>query len=51
MLENISLPYSVVDVEALACRRVLIFARELSITEAEVEGDSATAIDFINSEG
>ena len=51
MLENISLPYSVVDVEALACRRVVIFARELSITEAEVEGDSAMAIDFINSEG
>ena len=51
MLEKISLPYLVVDVEALTCRRVVIFDREFSITEAEVEGDSTMVIDFINSEG
>ncbi|KAL0007140.1 hypothetical protein SO802_008642 [Lithocarpus litseifolius] len=53
MSKKISLPYSVVDEEALACRRAVIFARELGITEVEVEveGDSAMVIDFINSKG
>ncbi|KAL0001817.1 hypothetical protein SO802_015598 [Lithocarpus litseifolius] len=50
MLEKISLPYSMVDMEALACRRVVIFAQELSIIEAEVEGDSTMVIDFISFE-
>ena len=49
MSKKISLPYSAVDVEALACRRAVIFAQELGITE--VEGDSAMVIDFINSKG
>ena len=51
MLEKISLPYSMVDMEALACRKAVIFAWELSITETEVEGDLAMVIDFINSKG
>ena len=51
MSEKISLPYSVVDREALACRRAVIFALELSITETKVEGDSTMFIDFINSKG
>ena len=39
MCENVSLPTSSVVVEALACRRVLVFAKELCVLECSVEGD------------
>ena len=39
MCENVSLPTSSVVVEALACRRVLVFAKELCVSECSIEGD------------
>ena len=38
--ERILMPVSIATVEALACRRSLIFAKELSNFESIVEGDA-----------
>lgn len=48
MSERIVLPFSVEEVEALACSKALLLAREIGITEADVEGDSAVVINFLN---
>ena len=42
--ERISIPISPAIVEALACRRAMLFARELSIPEAIFEGDAELII-------
>ena len=44
LFEKIPLPPSVEDVEALACRRGIIFAIELGLQEVVVEGDSEVLI-------
>ena len=46
--QNIKLPSSVDLVEALAARRAILFAQEISITHVEVEGDSLKVITAIN---
>ena len=46
--QRIPLPSSVSMVEALAARRALIFAQEISIFSVEVEGDSLQVIRAIN---
>ena len=46
--QQIPLPSSVNMVEALATRRALIFAQEISISSVEVEGDSLQVIRAIN---
>ncbi|XP_075640371.1 uncharacterized protein LOC142612138 [Castanea sativa] len=48
--EIISLPPSVIEVEALACQIAIIFARELGLQEVVFEGDSETLIKSLNSE-
>ncbi|KAK9995687.1 hypothetical protein SO802_020373 [Lithocarpus litseifolius] len=40
LAERIPLPISVATVEALACRRAVQFAKDLSIYEATFEGDA-----------
>ena len=47
LVERIHLPSSPAVVEALACRRALYFAKELSIFEVSVEGDSEVIIKAI----
>ena len=47
--QNIRLPSSVDSVEALAARRVIILAQEISLTQVVVEGDSLKVIAAINS--
>nr|POE46162.1 hypothetical protein CFP56_68622 [Quercus suber] len=47
MIERVQLPSSPVVVEALACRRALFFAKELSIFEISVEGDVEVIIKAI----
>lgn len=47
--QNIQLPSSVDLVEALAARRALIFAQEISLVQVVVEGDSLKVIIAINS--
>ena len=44
LAERIPIPKSAATVEALACRRALIFAKELSIFEAVCEGDAEVII-------
>lgn len=39
LAERIPLPSSIATVEALACRRAVLFAMELSVFEATLEGD------------
>ena len=46
--QKIPLPSSMELVEALAARRALIFAQEISIFKAEVEGDSLKVIQALN---
>ena len=46
--QKIPLPSSVELVEALAAQRALIFAQEISIFKAEVEGDSLKVIQALN---
>ena len=46
--QRIPLPSSVSMVEALAARRALTFAQEISIFSVEVEGDSLQVIRAIN---
>lgn len=48
--QRIPLPSSVVMVEALAARRALIFAQEISISTVEVEGDSLQVIRAIRNQ-
>ncbi|XP_075665989.1 uncharacterized protein LOC142635792 [Castanea sativa] len=48
--KNISLPPSAIEVEALACQRAIIFARELGLREVVFEGDFETLIKSLNSE-
>nr|POE51000.1 putative ribonuclease h protein [Quercus suber] len=40
LMERIPLPLAVASVEALACRRAVLFAKELCIFDASFEGDS-----------
>jgi len=47
--QNILLPSSVDSVEALAARRAIILAQEISLTQVVVEGDSMKVIAAINS--
>ena len=47
--QNIQLPSSVDSVEALAARRAIILAQEISLTQVVVEGDSLKVIAAINS--
>ena len=49
LLMRISLPQIVVEVEILACHRVVIFALELSLHEVVFEGDAARVINAIKS--
>ncbi|XP_075656584.1 uncharacterized protein LOC142626766 [Castanea sativa] len=44
MSERISLPKTVEDVEALACRRAMEFALEIGLHQVVLEGDSATVL-------
>ena len=43
----ISLPQSVVAVEALMCRRAVKFAVEIGLTRVVIEGDSAVIINVL----
>ena len=45
--ERINLPPTVEDVEALACRRAIVFAIELGLHHVVFEGDSATVINHL----
>ena len=47
--QNIQLPSFVDSVEALATRRAIILAQEISLTQVVVEGDSLKVIAAINS--
>ena len=47
---RISLPQIVAEVEILACRRVVIFALELSLHEVVFEGDAVGVINAIKPE-
>ena len=45
---RVPLPQSVADVEALACRRAVMFAVEIGLREVIFEGDAAVVIQAIN---
>ena len=47
--QNIALPNSMADIEAMAGVRALEFAHELGISEDIVEGDSQIIISILNS--
>ena len=47
--QNIQLPNSVDSIEALAARRAIILAQEISLTQVVMEGDSLKVIAAINS--
>ena len=49
LLEQASLPFSPVIVEAMAATRAITFAQELSINEFMLEGDSETVINTLRS--
>ena len=51
LAEQIPLPNSVAFVEALACRRAVLFAKEMSICEATYEGDAETVTNALKDEG
>lgn len=48
--EQINLPPSVIEAEALACRRAIIFAMELGLQKAVFEGDSEILMKNMHSE-
>lgn len=48
--ERIALPPSVEDVEALAGRKVILFAQELGLQEVIVEGDAKIIINNLNTD-
>lgn len=50
LFERIGLPASVLEAEALACRRVVSFAIEIGLQEVVSEGDSETIINSLNSD-
>lgn len=50
LMEQLVLPPTVEDVEALACRRAISFALEIGLQEVMFEGDSDTVIRSLNSE-
>ena len=45
--ERIPIPVSAATVEALACRRAMVFAKEVSIFNIEVEGDAEVILKAI----
>ena len=45
---RVPLPQTVADVEALACRRAVMFAVEIGLREVIFEGDAAVVIQAIN---
>lgn len=47
MSERVPLPTSAATVEVLACKRALVFAKELSIFECSFEGDAEVIIKAI----
>ena len=48
MSERIALPPSIEHVEALACRRAILFARDFNLQIVTLEGDSETIINSLN---
>ena len=48
LLTRVPLPQSVVDVEALDCRRAVMFAVEIGLPKVVFEGDAAVVIQAIN---
>lgn len=48
--ERIALPPSVEDVEALAGRKVILFAQELGLQDVIVEGDAKIIINSLNTD-
>ena len=44
MVEKIIKPHSIECLEALAARRVVIFAKEIGLQQSHFEGDSETVI-------
>lgn len=48
--ERIALPPSEEDVEALAGRKVILFAQELGLQEVIVEGDAKIIINSLNTD-
>ena len=47
LLEHIRLPPTVADLEALACRRAILFALELGLQDVVFEGDSEVIINHL----
>lgn len=47
MSERVPLPTSAATVEVLACRKALVFAKELSIFKCSFEGDTEVIIKVI----
>ena len=50
MSDRIALPPSVEHVEALACRRVILFAKDFNLQAVTFEGDYETIINYLNSD-
>lgn len=48
LAQRIKFPFSIEAVEALACKRAVIFATEIGIMEGEFEGDSSTIVQALN---
>ena len=47
LLECIRLPPTVADLEAIACRRAILFALELGLQDVVFEGDSEVIINHL----
>ena len=50
LLERIRLPPMVADLEALACRRAILFALELGLQDVVLEGDSKVIINHLKAD-